>query len=65
MVFDNLSTNLTVKKLERQENILGSVILQLFCLHRRFIFDNPLTGEAQQSLFDIINSVAMWLVEFI
>ena len=28
-------------------------ILLLFCLHRRFIFDNRLTGEAQRSLFDI------------
>ena len=31
-----------------------------FCLHRRFIFDNRLTGEVWQSLFDFINSVAMF-----
>ena len=41
------------------------LILLLFCLHRRFIFDNRLTGEAYRSLFDILNSVAMCLVEFI
>ena len=31
------------------------IILLLFCLHR-FIFDNLSGGEAQRSLFDIINS---------
>ena len=43
---------------------LARVILVLFCLHRRFIFDNRSTGEAYRSLFDFINSVAMCLAEF-
>ena len=34
-------------------------------LHRRFLFDNCLTGEGQWNLFDFINSLAMCLAEFI
>ena len=45
--------------------LLSIIILLLFCLHRRFIFDNRLTGEAQRSLFVILNSVAVCLAEFI
>ena len=41
------------------------IILLLFCSHRRFILNNLAGGEAQRSLFDIINSVAMCLAEFI
>ena len=41
------------------------LILLLFCLHRRFIFDSRSTDEAYWSLFDFINSVAMCLAEFI
>ena len=40
-------------------------ILLLFCLHRRFIFDNHSTGEAYRSLFTFISSIAMCLAEFI
>ena len=45
--------------------VFKTLILLLFCLHRMFIFDNRSTGEAQQSLFDFVNSVAMCLAEFI
>ena len=36
------------------------LILLLFCLHRRFIFNNRLTGKAWHGLFDFINSVAVF-----
>ena len=49
----------------RKMQSLGFIILLLFCLHRGFIFDNRLTGEAKRSLLDILNSVAMCLEEFI
>ena len=37
----------------------------LFGLHKRFMFDNRSGGDAKRSLFDLLNSVAMCLAEFI
>ena len=52
-------------KKERKITQLAGFIPLLFCLHGRFIFDNRLTGEVKRSLFDILNSFAMCLAEFI
>ena len=56
--------NLSCNKLQK-ENYFLFIILLHFCLHRRFIFDDLLTSEAQRSLFDLLNSIAMCLAEFI
>ena len=54
-------TDIQIIQMNCRLNIsMCTYILLLFCLHRRFIFNNHLTGEAWCSLFDFIDSVAVF-----